>query len=190
RNWSSPVFGYTGSVHQDRIDIEIVVELAKAFPAATIALVGPNMLNPESVTRLAAHKNIVLPGPVDFSEVASVMSAFDVCIVPHVVNDFTESLSPLKLYEYLASGLPTVSTPVSGFRDYPGLIHLAADASSFVRACEIALSEPQEMAVRRQEIAKQHSWDARLDEIEAVIDSTLDSKASSYSTAPRAAHAV
>jgi glycosyltransferase involved in cell wall biosynthesis len=173
RKWNRPVLGYTGSVHQDRLNIDMIVAVAKAYPQATIALVGPNMLEPAAVEALAACKNIVLTGSVDFSEMPQIMSSFDVCIVPHLVNNFTESLSPLKLYEYLASGLPTVSTPVSGFRNFPHLIHLAADNESFVNAVGVALSEPPSIRRQRQAAATEHSWDARLDEIESVVASAL-----------------
>jgi len=181
RQWNRPVLGYTGSVHQDRLNIDMIVALAKAYPQATIAMVGPNMLDPSAAAAVAAHKNIVLTGPVDFSEMPQIMSAFDVCIVPHRVNDFTESLSPLKLYEYLASGLPTVATPVSGFRNFPHLIHLAADNESFIEAVAVALNEPPSVRRQRQAAAAEHSWDARLDEIEAVVASALSPAAAPVS---------
>ncbi|MDP9173948.1 MAG: glycosyltransferase [Planctomycetota bacterium] len=169
RGWTHPVLGYSGSIHQDRVNVDMIVALAKAFPRGTIALVGPNMLDADAMGSINAHPNIKLPGPVEFAEMPQVMSAFDVCIVPHLVNNFTESLSPLKLYEYLASGLPTVSTPVSGFRDFPELVHLASDNDSFVEAVSHALAEPPDTRGKRQAVAQQHSWDARMDEIEAAI---------------------
>lgn len=190
KEWPKPVLGYTGSIHQDRVNVDLVCELAKAFPQGTIALVGPNMLNPESAAKVAQYPNIKLPGTVHFAEVANLMSGLDVCIVPHQVTDFTESLSPLKLYEYLASGLPTVATPVSGFRDYPELIHLANTPEDFIVACHAALNEPKDQARKRQAIAKTHSWDARLDEIEAVIDATYARRAGSVPSDISAAHAV
>ncbi len=53
------------------------------------------------------------------------MRAFDVCLTPHLVTPFTESLNPIKLWEYLAAGKPIVATPVAGFREYPELVRLA-----------------------------------------------------------------
>jgi teichuronic acid biosynthesis glycosyltransferase TuaH len=190
RNWNHPVLGYTGSVHQDRLNIDMIAALAKAYPQATIALVGPNMLDPSAAAALSAHKNILLTGPVDFSEMPQIMSAFDVCIVPHRVNDFTESLSPLKLYEYLASGLPTVATPASGFRQFPHLIHLAADNESFIEAVGVALNEPASLRRQRQVAASEHSWDARLDEIESVVATALSPNAAVAAGRMEAANAV
>jgi glycosyltransferase involved in cell wall biosynthesis len=169
KDWTHPVLGYTGSIHQDRVNVDMILALARAFPQATLALVGPNMLDASAMAAISAQPNIKLPGSVEFAEMPRVMSAFDVCIVPHLVNDFTESLSPLKLYEYLASGLPTVATPVSGFRQFPELVHLANDNESFIAAVRAALDEPPDVRGKRQETAQQHSWDARMDEIEAAI---------------------
>jgi glycosyltransferase involved in cell wall biosynthesis len=188
RDWPRPVLAYTGSVHQDRVDIQMIVALARAFPKATVALIGPDMLNPAAKNAVLAEKNIRVPGPVDFDRMPQLMNAFDVCIVPHLVNDFTESLSPLKLYEYLAAGLPIVSTPVSGFRDFPELVHLASGPQAFIEAVKVALAEPPEVRQRRRTVAAEHSWSARLDEIEAVIKAIEPEPNSPLSIEP--AHAV
>lgn len=169
QGWPHPVLGYTGTIHPDRVDLDLVTELAKRVPQATIALVGPVLLDDERRRQLEALPNIRLPGPVPFDEVPSVMAAFDACIVPHVVTDFTESLSPLKLYEYLASGLPMVSTPVSGFRDCGDMVYLASDAVSFAAAIALALAEPPTLPERRRAAAAAHGWDSRMDAIEAAL---------------------
>lgn len=163
--WTRPVLGYTGMLHADRFDIELTLELARRFPQGTIALVGPNLLNGSRLERLLSEPNIRVTGPVPYHELPNVMTAFDVCIVPNLLNAFSESQNPLKLWEYLASGLPTVATPVSGFRDYPELVTLASDAETFAAAIESALSEPPELAVPRQAAVAGETWDARLDTI-------------------------
>ncbi|MEJ5298848.1 MAG: hypothetical protein WHZ52_12520, partial [Armatimonadota bacterium] len=72
-------------------------------------------------------------------------------------------------WEYLAAGKPIVSTDVAGFRDYPELVRIARSADDFLRACLEALEEGDELKERRREEAARHSWDARLDAVEAVI---------------------
>jgi hypothetical protein len=64
-----------------------------------------------------------------------------VIIVPHVVSDFTESLDPIKAYECLAVGTPTVATPVAGFRGLPEPVRVA-DRDEFVATVARALTEP------------------------------------------------
>ena len=61
--------------------------------------------------------NVHLLGPVPYDQVPAFLQHADVVIIPHLVNPFTESLDPIKAYECLAAGRPTVATPVAGFRD-------------------------------------------------------------------------
>jgi len=170
--WRHPVLAYTGTIHEERVDLALVEEIAEAFPEATIALVGPSLLSARAQRRLETHANILLTGPFPFEELPRLMRAFDVCIVPHVISAFTDSLDPLKLYEYLASGLPIVSTPVAGFRDYPSAVRLGQTAREFCAAIREALAEPHSQRVRRQTLARAHTWEARMDAIETALEVT------------------
>lgn len=167
--WAKPVLGYTGTLHPDRVDVELIESLAHRFPQGTIALIGPNMLVGKDLARLEACPNIVLTGPMPYETLPEIMRAFDVCITPHKVSAFTESLNPIKLWEYLAAGKPIVSTDVAGFRDYPQFVSLAPDADSFALAVDAALLEEPSVAQERRAEARKHSWEARLDDILRVL---------------------
>ena len=169
RGWSKPVLGYTGTVHGQRVDVELVAALARAFTAGSVVLVGPNHLTPAEQAQLTACGNVHLPGPVPYAEIPRWMRAFDVCIVPHRVTNFTESLNPIKLWEYLAAGKPIVSTPVAGFRDYPIQVRLAAGLDAFADAVRDGLEEGVSLASSRREEARKHSWESRVDRIEAIL---------------------
>jgi len=166
-----PVLGYTGTVHPDRVDVPLVEDLARRLPQATVALVGPNMLEAADRARLAACPNVVLTGPVPYAQVPDFMRAFDVCITPHRVTAFTESLNPIKLWEYLAAGKPIVSTDVAGFRDFPQFVRIASDAAHFVQAVQAALGEDPAVGEARRAEARRNSWDARIDDVLRVMDS-------------------
>jgi len=161
--WPGPVFGYTGTIHSDRFDVELVAGLAEAFPGGSVVLVGPDHLTAGEKSRLAAHPNIHITGPVPYARIPEVMGHFDVCIVPHVETQFTNSLNPLKLWEYLASGKPVVSTNVAGFSDYPQFCRIASGREGFVRACREALGENGASRAGRRLEAARHSWDRRVD---------------------------
>ena len=180
QSWPRPVLGYTGTVHPDRMDLNLVAALARKYPAATIPLIGVAHLGPEERVILAGLPNVKLVGPVPYQELQAWMRAFDVCIVPHVVSPFTESLNPLKLFEYLASGLPIVSTDVAGFRDYGDpratpLVYVARGEAggernaAFFRAIDSALAERADpvrfdrMRGLRQQEAAGHRWEQRVD---------------------------
>jgi len=170
--WPRPVFGYTGTLHGDRFDVDLAAGVASAFPEGSVVLVGPDHLTGAEKQKLAACSNIHINGPVPYPKIPEIMAHFDVCIVPHVESKFTNSLNPLKLWEYLASGKPVVSTNVAGFSDYPQFCRIASGADPFVRECRAALQENGAQRAARREEARKHSWDQRVD---ALLD-TLSSQ--------------
>jgi glycosyltransferase involved in cell wall biosynthesis len=165
RVWPQPVFGYTGTMHQDRTDAQIILDLARAFPQGSVVLVGPDHWNDQQRKLLKTQKNVFMPGPVPYRKIPETMAQFDVCIVPHVETHFTDSLNPLKLWEYLAAGKPIVSTNVAGFRTYPHLCRIASGPVAFIAACRDALEERGELRAARLAEAQPHTWDARVDDL-------------------------
>lgn len=176
-----PIFGYTGTVHPDRIDLDLIVAVARHFANGSVVLVGPQYLDPQHLTKLRGQPNVHLVGAVPYQQVPDYMRSFDVSITPHRVTPFTESLNPIKLWEYLAAGKPVVATPVAGFRDYPELIRVAGTPDEFIKALNAALAEGDAKGAERQLIAGQNSWDARVDEVENVIASVIDARTRSKS---------
>jgi len=152
------------------VDVPLVESLARRFPQGTVALVGPNMLPDADRRLLQSCANVVLFGPVPYARVPDIMRAFDVCITPHRVSAFTESLNPIKLWEYLAAGKPIVATDVAGFRDYPQFVRIAEGADGFARAVEDALQEAPALGEARRAEARRHSWEARLDHVLRVLE--------------------
>jgi len=112
-----PVAVYVGTLHEDRTDVPLILALAEARPDLQIALVGPDHLSRSDTERLAAVPTIHLLGVQPYDEVPGFMQHADIVVIPHLVNAFTESLDPIKAYECMAAGRPTVATPVAGFRD-------------------------------------------------------------------------
>jgi teichuronic acid biosynthesis glycosyltransferase TuaH len=168
REWPRPVMGYTGTIHPDRIDVQLIRQLAGASGVGSVVLVGPNHLRAPDLESLRLP-NIFMTGPVPYEEIPEVMRAFDVCIVPHKVTPFTESLNPIKLWEYLAAGKPIVSTDIAGFRDFPHLVSIARTNEQFIAAALAALDEDHAIATARIAEARKHSWESRVDLIEQVL---------------------
>ncbi|MEV7618641.1 glycosyltransferase [Microbacterium sp. NPDC089321] len=129
---------YAGTLHRDRLDVDLCVLTARSLgDEGTLVLVGPNALPASDSTSLLAA-GVVLLGAKSRDEIPAYLQHADALVVPHVVTAFTESLDPLKLYEYRAVGRPVVSTPVAGFRDDPSSIvgtseHFAEAVATAVR---------------------------------------------------------
>jgi glycosyltransferase involved in cell wall biosynthesis len=172
QKYSHPVWGYTGTLHPERVDADLILTLARQYPHGSVVLVGPQHFDAATVEKLQSFSNIHLVGAVPYAELPRYMAAFDVCIVPHIESSFTESLNPIKLWEYLACGKPIAATNVAGFRDYRALCHIGSDTEGFLCACADALAElgDDARARQRQDIAAQHSWRSRVDELLVTLD--------------------
>jgi glycosyltransferase involved in cell wall biosynthesis len=136
----APVAVYVGTLHAERIDIPLVLELARNRPDVHLVLVGPASLPGPAVAELESVPSIHLLGPRPYDQVPAYLQHADLVIVPHLVNPFTESLDPIKAYECLAAGRPTVATPVAGFRQL-GAPVVVADREHFAKAVSVALEE-------------------------------------------------
>ena len=174
--WRGPVIGYTGTIHPDRVDLPLLRELALTMPDETFVLIGPVMLPGADEQELRALPNLVLTGPIPYRDLPDYMRAFDVCMVPHRVTPFTESLNPIKLWDYLAAGKPIVSTPVAGFRDFPQWVRLAGDAQAFAGEIAASLREDSALPAARRAEAARHSWASRWQSVRRVIEDCLSAR--------------
>lgn len=163
-----PVALYLGTIHTDRIDLDLCVRTARAIAGTdTLVLVGPAPLSNEDDQRLR-DAGVVLLGRKHRDEVPGYLQHADVLVVPHVVTPFTDSLDPIKLYEYAAVGRSVVSTPVAGFRDSDDPQVTSVVADEFPDAVLAHLPA----AFRFPQGADRHvaTWTDRVDEMAAVID--------------------
>ena len=94
---------------------------------------GPDCLAGSESSRLRRLANVHLLGPVPYETVPAFLQHADVVMVPHQVNAFTESLDPIKAYECVAVGRPTVATPVAGFRRLGPPVRTAESTGSWPR---------------------------------------------------------
>lgn len=126
---TGPTAVYLGTLHEDRLDVALCEELARRLSTnATLVLIGPDALQPASRALLAATDRIAILGARPHEAVPAYLQHADVLVVPHVCTPFTESLDPLKAYEYRAVGRPVVTTPVAGFRGHGTPVTLAEPA--------------------------------------------------------------
>lgn len=162
----APTAVYLGTLHDARIDVELVVELATTFPELKLVLVGPDALGVASHQMLEALPNLFLLGPRPYRDAPAYLQHADVVIVPHRVSDFSETLDPIKAYECMAIETPTVATPVAGFREHDndGVIVIAS-REDFTDRVEAALTHPRQ--VHRPAVPL--GWDVRAAAFQAAL---------------------
>ena len=128
---SGPCAVYVGTLHADRLDVDLCEATARALGAdGRLVLVGPGVLSTHGRVRLQAAGAVLL-GPRRHTAVPAYLQHAEVLVVPHLVNAFTQSLDPIKAYEYAAVGRPVVTTPVAGFRELADARITVAEGADF-----------------------------------------------------------
>jgi len=166
-----PLLGYYGNIYE-RMDWELVGSVAARLPEWSVVFVGG--VGVELPAFIRALPNVRFLGNVPFEELPSYYRAFDVCWVPHRVNELTARQSSLKTYEYLAAGRPTVVTPVPLAPDVREVVSVAGDADSVVAAItrELAADDATRTEARLR-VARANGWGARFAEISGAIGGVL-----------------
>lgn len=161
---------YAGTI-DDRLDVEAVRGAVANLEGGSVVMVGP-VADQAVAHALTNVTDVYLPGHRGRAELTTLISAADVCLVPHRRTPLTEAMSPLKLYEYLAAGRPVVATDLAPMRiGHPNVVLVDRNANfgdGVRRALELGSVSEDE---RRRFIAE-HDWANRHD---VVIDLMLRS---------------
>ena len=172
---AGPVALYLGTVHRDRFDVAALMATAQVLGAdGTAVIVGPVLdLTSAEYQELTASGVVVL-GRRTWDEVPGYLQHADVLLVPHLVNPFTDSLDPIKLYEYRAVGHPVVATPVAGFRDSTDPRVSVAPAQTYPQTVRrVLLDASDRTQAARGEVHEDDdipTWDGQVDKMAEVID--------------------
>jgi glycosyltransferase involved in cell wall biosynthesis len=165
---------FTGAVVPTQVDLDWLAALARERPDWSFALVGPiGFGDPRSdVSALRAVPNIHLLGARPYDELPRILRSADAALIPYALNPLTASVFPMKVYEYIAAGLPVVSTPLPALRDVPE-VTLVASPREAAEALDRLMAEGS--ALRRRErsaSAAGHAWSDRLAEIADAVAAT------------------
>jgi glycosyltransferase involved in cell wall biosynthesis len=157
-----PIIGYFGLISEDWVDVPLLVHVARRFPQASLVLLGKVAMD---VSRLAQEPNVHFLGRQPYESLPAFCRGFDVALIPFPVSEVTLNANPLKAREYLAAGLPVVSTPIPEVAILPHCL-LGDTPDRFCDAISQALQDPGPSPLRSESM-RTESWRARLDEIRA-----------------------
>jgi glycosyltransferase involved in cell wall biosynthesis len=171
-----PRIGFAGSV-STQCDTALLSRLARSFPDASLVLVGP--VAPELENEEALREpNVHVLGVRPYDDLPAYVQHFDVGIIPYVLSAWTVAVDPLKLLEYLAAGLPVVTTSIPEVHKYADTVAVAADGDAFVAAVREALGANREASrTRGQALAREHTWERRADTLLEVIAGVVADRA-------------
>lgn len=170
----APRLGYVGFI-MDRTDLDLIKFVASQRPQWHILLAGPQYpdryLDESGLLELP---NVEYLGPLLQENVPDFLNSLDVCLMPHRDTEYSRSMGPLKLYQYLASGRPIVSTNVAGLEKVREHILVADDPKEFIEQIEKALqTDTEELSSERIEVAKQNTWPIRVREMFSLVTERL-----------------
>lgn len=155
---AGPVFGYHGSLYGDWFDWDGVTELARAYPTARVVLIGDI---PAALPWLP--HNVHLLGLKPQGILHDYLARFDVGLLPFVVSPTTHAVSPLKVFEYLAAGVPVAAPPLRSLVGIAGVVTAERWVDAVLPAAQ--LPRPDRAAVLRA-----HSWEQRVGRLLTALD--------------------
>ncbi len=173
RDLPRPRIGYFGLLSHF-LDFDVLEALRRARGTGTLVLVGPGSPATDARLReLAARGGVAVLGPRPYREAPACLQAFDVGVIPFRAQDpFVQGINPNKVYQYLASGLPVVTTPLLDLPSTPPALQFATDPEGFVAAVRRALDPPRDPAACRA-LARPFDWDALAGRMVAEIERRL-----------------
>jgi len=176
----TPRIGYAGVI-DERIDLKLVDEVARMRPEWNLIMIGPvAKISPDALPR---RENIHWLGMKDYAELPRYFAGWNVGMMPFELNDATRFISPTKTPEYLAAGLPVVSTAIRDVvRPYGqlGMVKIAHSPEEFVTATEDAMKVCMclKWRERADEFLKSCSWDSVYEGMNRLIGDVVSTRTS------------
>ncbi len=174
-----PIIGYVGGIHR-HVDAALLEHVARHIDG-TLVLVGPAQMKTPELEQLP---NVVWTGAQPHDRLCEFLQGFDVALIPYVLTEYTRTVYPTKLNEYLVMGLPVVSTDLPEVRlfneRHGGVVSIAANEADFTAAVQDAarVTGTVEQIAHRKEVAQQNSWERRVSDMWRIVESALAVKAS------------
>ena len=167
-----PIVGYFGNIER-RLDYKMIHEVMRMNLDKTFVFVGP--VEPEFLKKISPSEipNLKLISRVPYDEMPNVIKGFDVAIIPFKKDEVSYTIFPLKLFEYLGSGKPVVSTNFNThLNEFTfGTVPFCTNANEFSEAINDALeNDTPQKKQERLNAAKENTWDRRLTEFSNILE--------------------
>lgn len=173
-----PRVGFIGAVSGYKLDLNLIREIAIERPHWSFVFVGEiGEGDPwTNLETLRGLPNVHFMGGRPYADLPAYLKSFDVAILPSALNDYTKAMFPMKFFEYLAAGLPVVSTPLPALAGYGSVATFCGDAASFVGAIERNLHDPNTNVAERQKAARENTYASRTKRMLDILDHDVSSQ--------------
>ncbi|MCK4828403.1 glycosyltransferase, partial [bacterium] len=166
-----PIVGFVCAIDNFKVDFDLIEYCAVQNRDISFVLIGPVGRGDNTVRdSLPDEDNIYYLGEKAYVHLPNYLKAFDVCIIPYRLNEYTRACFPLKLQESLAAGKPLVSINLPAVKDFSEVVYVAESKEDFSRLIRQALREDSLERIKvRQKVAMENSWEKRIQEIENIM---------------------
>lgn len=166
----APLLGYVGNL-SSRIDVDLLDHIARTRPAWNIVLIGSAHLS-RDILRLDEYPNVHFLGVQPYERARQLIRHFDVALIPHLDNEMTRTMNPLKAFAYCAEDVPVVSTDIANFGELRELIRVARGRNEFVAAIEheLAAGRREARTPEADRVLRRNCWDERVRRVVELLD--------------------
>jgi glycosyltransferase involved in cell wall biosynthesis len=168
RQISKPILGFSGTL-EAKSDLDLLRRIALESPTWNLVFIGLTENVPD-LYKLRNLSNVHFLGLKPLKELPNYLRQFDVCLVPFRKTDELCSISPLKIFEYIAAGRPVVATRYPEIQQLSNVVYLADSAQDFINNIKRALSEKNNnLRVKQAEFALNNTWQKRAEDLISLI---------------------
>jgi glycosyltransferase involved in cell wall biosynthesis len=167
----APRIGFIGAISGYKIDFDLIRFVAQSRPDWSIVLIGKiGEGDPwTDSSTLSGLSNIYLLGPRSYMDLPGYLKAFDVALLPNRLNDYTESMFPMKFFEYLAAGKIVVSVDLLSLQEFKDTVLIAKTPAEFVKQIEAALDGKGLSLEKRLELARAYTYESRTEKMMQLL---------------------
>lgn len=178
KNIPHPRIGFGGAIDAYKNNIKLIEKSAEMYPEYSFVLIGPERLSDPDLdlSKLKKMKNVYFLGKKPWEEVTNYLNHFDVFFIPYNLNDYTiKGCFPVKYFEALATGLPTVVTNLPAYAEYDVDGYVSKDDDEFVKNIKKAVEEDSPERIKaRKDLAKKNSWEGKVTNQLEIINEFFD----------------
>ncbi len=174
-NIPQPRLGFIGALSHYKVSTTLLREIVESHPEWHLVLLGqvgegePGA----SFDELFSLPNVHFLGPKPYGELPHYLKGFQATLLPCPINGYTQSMFPLKFFEYLAAGVPLVTTALPALDDYRNSCSWCVTKEEFIASIARVLTKDQELLERVEQgiqLARENTWDKRVESMLAILD--------------------